>query len=113
MSQITLLTGPERRRRWRDEEKLAVLEEAFAPGGCVSEVARRREISASLIYTWRRQAQAAVDRPAFVEAVAAGAGAIKSKPAEPVIRVQFATARVSITASASPALVGAVLRALR
>ena len=37
MSQITLLTGPERRRRWRDEEKLAVLEEAFAPGGRVSE----------------------------------------------------------------------------
>ena len=32
MSQITLLTGPERRRRWRDEERLAILEEAFSPG---------------------------------------------------------------------------------
>jgi len=31
MSQITLLTGPERRRRWRDEEKLLILKEAFEP----------------------------------------------------------------------------------
>lgn len=114
MSQITLLTGPERRRRWRDEEKLAVLEEAFSPGGRVSEVARRWDISASLIYTWRRQASAAIADPAFVEAVVADAGAVKSKATgESVIRIQLAAARVSIAASASPALVTAVLRALR
>ena len=53
MSKITLLTGPERRRRWRDEEKLAILEEAFAPGACVSEVARRWDVSASLIVSLR------------------------------------------------------------
>ena len=77
-------------------------------------MARRREISPGLIYTWRRQAQAAIAGPAFVEAVVADAGAIKSKPSgESVIRVHLAAARVSIAASASHALVAAVLRALR
>lgn len=82
MSQITLLTGPERRRRWRDEERLAILEEAFSPGACVSEVARRHEVSSSLIYTWRRNARTQTGDPAFVEAVMADAGS-RSGPRYP------------------------------
>ena len=113
MSQITLLTGPERRRRWRDEEKLAILDEAFAPGACVSEVARRWDISSGLIYVWRRNARAQTGEPAFVEAVVADAGPMPVPGGDPVIRVELSTARVSITAAASPGLVGAVLRALR
>lgn len=42
MGQITVFSGPERRRRWSDEERLEILKEAFAPGACVAEVARRR-----------------------------------------------------------------------
>ena len=42
MGQITVMTGPERRRQWRDEERLQILAEAFAPGACVADVARRR-----------------------------------------------------------------------
>lgn len=113
MSQIALLTGPERRRRWRDEERLAILEEAFAPGACVSEVARRHEVSSSLIYTWRRNTRAQTGDPAFVEAVMADAGSRSGASGDPVIRVELAAARVSITGGASPVLVGAVLRALR
>jgi transposase len=113
MSQITLLTGPERRRRWRDEEKLAILEEAFAPGACVSEVARRWDVSASLIYVWRRNARSAGAKPAFVEAVVADAGVRPGPGVDPVIQVELPAARVSIAAAASPVLVGAVLRALR
>jgi transposase len=48
MSHTTMITGPERRRRWRLDEKLAILKAAFAPGAAVSEVARRRELSRGL-----------------------------------------------------------------
>ena len=55
MGQITVFSGPERRRRWNDEERLEILNEAFAPGACVAEVARRRDVSTALVYTWRRK----------------------------------------------------------
>lgn len=45
--------GPERRRRWRPEEKLAVLAEAFAPGVIVADVTRQRDVATSLIYQQR------------------------------------------------------------
>lgn len=105
MAHISLITGPERRRRWRDEEKLAILAEAFSPGAIVTEVARRHEVATSLIYQWRRQAMG----PGFVEAVVAE----PPSSAGPAIQVELASARVSITGTASPALVSAVLKALR
>jgi transposase len=45
--------GPERRRRWTVEEKVALVREAFAPGARVAEVARRRDVSRAQIYQWR------------------------------------------------------------
>ena len=54
MAQISVLMGPERRRRWSPEVKLAVLSEAFAPGATVTDVARRLNVATSLIYQWRR-----------------------------------------------------------
>ena len=59
MAQITLLTGPERRRRWNDDERRRILAAAFAPGAVVSTVSRQFEVSTSLIYKWRQQALAA------------------------------------------------------
>jgi transposase-like protein len=47
----------ERRRRWRDEDKLRVLAEAEQPGARTSEVARRHDISRGLLWYWRRQLQ--------------------------------------------------------
>ena len=44
MAHTSLITGPERRRRWRAEHKAAVLEEAFQPGAVVADVARRYEV---------------------------------------------------------------------
>ncbi len=43
------------RRRWSDAEKLEILAEAFRPGMRVCDVIARREVSSSLIYTWRKQ----------------------------------------------------------
>ena len=42
------------RRRWRREQKLAILDEVDAPGGSVSEVARRHALHTSLLFRWRR-----------------------------------------------------------
>lgn len=36
MGQITVFSGPERRRRWSGEERLRILAEAFSPGACVA-----------------------------------------------------------------------------
>ena len=52
---MEIITGVERRRRWRLEEKLRIVAEAEAPGACFAEVARRHEISRGLLWNWRRQ----------------------------------------------------------
>ena len=53
---VEIITGAERRRRWSDEEKLQLVAEACRPGNSVSQVARRRGISASQLFGWRRKA---------------------------------------------------------
>ena len=49
----------ERRRQWTPEQKAALLGEVEAEGGQVSVVARRRGVSASLLYNWRSAWKAA------------------------------------------------------
>jgi transposase len=53
---VEIITGAERRRRWSEEEKLQLVAEACQPGNSVSQVARRRGISASQLFGWRRKA---------------------------------------------------------
>ena len=55
---VEIITGPERRRRWSDEEKLQLIAEACQRGNSVSQVARARGISASQLFGWRRKAMA-------------------------------------------------------
>ena len=55
---VEIITGSERRRRWSEEEKLQLVEEACRPGNSVSQVARQRGISASQLFGWRRLALA-------------------------------------------------------
>lgn len=112
MSQITLLTGPERRRRWTDEDKRQILEEAFGPGGNVVDAARRHDVSSGLIYTWRAKARTAGEA-GFVEAVITQDALVTDAAGGPMIQVELASARVSIAGAASPVLVDVVLRALR
>jgi transposase len=49
------LVQVERRRRWSDEDKLAILKETTEPGVIISAVARRHGIGTGLLYTWRKQ----------------------------------------------------------
>ncbi|MBV1688511.1 transposase [Novosphingobium sp. G106] len=122
MGQITVFSGPERRRRWSDEERLEILSEAFAPGACVAEVARRRDVSTALVYTWRRKLRDAHSEPELDDLAAPGfAAAVMIEDAEgphagvqPAIVIDLARGkRISIFASASPALVASALKALR
>ena len=46
--------GPERRRRWSIEEKLAMVRESFEPGQTVSLVARRHGINPNQLFHWRK-----------------------------------------------------------
>src|ERR1700681_1194661 len=55
MTQMTLITGVERRRRWSSDERQRILAAANAPGAVVAEVARRADVPTSLIYKWRRE----------------------------------------------------------
>src|SRR3981189_1941745 len=57
-ARVEIITGPERRRRWSDEEKLQLFLEPGQPGNSVSQVARQRGINASQLFGWRRQALA-------------------------------------------------------
>ncbi|WP_010188380.1 transposase [Sphingomonas sp. PAMC 26605] len=50
----TILAGPERRRRWSDEQREQILAEAFQSGARVCDVARRHQVARGLIYEWRR-----------------------------------------------------------
>jgi transposase len=54
---MEIITGVERRRRWRVEEKLRIVAECERPGACLASVARQHDVSSSLLWNWRRQAR--------------------------------------------------------
>jgi len=115
MSQFTLLMGPERRRRWSEDEQERILAEAFSPGAVVTTVARRFDVSTSLIYKWRSaRLTPEPDRFAPVVLMEEFAQAAARDDSGPAIIVELSGgARVSIGARAPANLVAATLRALR
>ena len=50
---MEIITGVERRRRWRLEEKLRIVAEVEEPGASFAAVARRHEVSRGLLWNWR------------------------------------------------------------
>src|ERR1700736_1027728 len=52
---VTVLSGPERRRRWTTAEKLRIVEESLNAGTSVAEFARQRDLHPNLVHTWRWQ----------------------------------------------------------
>ena len=57
MSKVSVLSGPERRRRWTPAEKRRIVEESLAPCASVIEVARQHDVHPNLLTVWRRQAR--------------------------------------------------------
>jgi transposase len=114
MSQMTVFSGRERRRRWSNEERARILTEAFSAGACVAAVARRNDISTSLIYQWRDKLSSEAGRPAFVEAVVGDGSEQEGRDDCPAVVVELSGGiKVRISASASPNLAAAALKALR
>ena len=131
MARIDVITGVERRRRWSDDQKRALVAAAFAPGAVVSAVARRADIRTSLIYRWRREFGSApcgfaevivapVDRGvgdrccrSAASPVETGRTAFADVPAVSSIEVAFGgRSQVRIPASIPPDLAAAVIKAL-
>src|SRR5438309_2855753 len=109
MSRVEVITGPERRRRWSDEQKRAIVAASLAPGAVVSEVARRADVCAGQIYRWRQEFRAVADGFAQILIAPAGLPAPQavdaSYAAEAVIEVEFAgRTRVRIPVSTPAAL---------
>jgi transposase-like protein len=65
---MEIITGVERRRRWRADQKLRILAELDEPSATVAEVARRHEVSRGLLWQWRdaQRRGELVDQPAFL-----------------------------------------------
>jgi transposase len=59
LSEFDILGPSDRRRIWNAHEKAALLAEIDAEGGKVRLVARRHQISESLLYNWRSARKAA------------------------------------------------------
>ena len=109
---VEVLTGPGRRRAWDEATKARVVAESYAPGAVVSAVARRWQIAPQQLFTWRREARAAGlaasrGEAAFVPIVAEPPAAGAS------VEVALAGAVVRVSPGVDPALLAAVLRAVR
>lgn len=67
---MEIISGVERRRQWRVGDKLRIVAEAERPGACFAEVARRHEVSRSVLWSWRKQVRSGAlvpeETPAFM-----------------------------------------------
>jgi transposase len=85
-----------RRRRWTEEEKRRIVAESEAPGSSVSMVARRHDLNANMLFTWRREfrqreAGADVGQAAFIPAIIAMDAVGAGQPAVPPRERQTST----------------------
>jgi len=114
MARFELFSGAERRRRWSDEQKRAVVAAAFAPEAIVAEVARRADVGPGQIYRWRRElGSGGTGFAAVVVTADADCGpGIGSRSGE-AIEIQFSgVACMRIPPSTPPGLAAAVVQAL-
>ena len=114
MAHVTIMTGPQRRRRWSLDERQRIMAEAFAPGAVVLDVARRNEVSTSLLYKWRRQLAAEESGMGFLPAVVTGgpAAGLPSSAAASIVVELPSGARLTIGPDAPATVITAALRAL-
>ena len=119
---LEVLTGPERRRSYKDADKMRLVAETLKPGVCVAALARRHGLHPQQLYTWRRQARRgelallAEDAPMFAAVVEAPEPAIA--PVQPsagneVVLELGDELRLRIGSEVPPARVAALVKALR
>jgi transposase len=109
MSRVELISGPERRRHWSEDQKRSIVAEAFAPGVSVCEVARRADVVPGQIYRWRQELRAA--GMGFAEVMVTPVA--KAAPDGLAMEIEFGgNIRVRIPASMPKDLASAVVKAL-
>ena len=88
------------RRIWSQSEKLLIVSEAVAPGASICAVARRHNLSSSLLYRWIKyfKADEPVQRPAFVPVALAppAVAAIPAPGAEPPVGLCSANGMIEV-----------------
>jgi transposase len=110
MTQIEVLSSPERRRRWSAEQKRSIVAQAFAPGASVCEVARRVDVVPNLIYRWRQELRTAA--AGFTEVVVAP-GPHERTVASPALEIELGRdIRVRVAATAPAQLACEIIKAL-
>jgi transposase len=111
---VEVLTGPGRRRVWDEATKARVVAESSAPGAVVSAVARRWQIAPQQLFTWRREMREASGTAAlrFVPIVSDPPAAEMASPGAG-LEVALAGAVVRVSPGVDPALLIAVLHAVR
>jgi transposase len=113
MARVEVLTGPERRRRWPEEQKRAIVAESLALGAIVSEVARRADVCPGQVYRWRQEFRAVTDGFAQVLIAPPEVPAAPAADGEPAIELEFTgKVRVRIPRSVPAELAAAVVKAL-
>jgi transposase len=83
------------RRLWSEDEKRRIVAETFAPGASVSIVARRHDLNANMLFTWRRQIGAGALLPAR-DAVTFVPAAITTEAAPAVLPASSTEGRMEI-----------------
>jgi transposase len=114
MATVTVLSGPERRRRWASSEKASIVEESLRPGAVVTAVARRHDVHPNLLHHWRRQARRGLEggRGLKLLPVVMAPSARSGSQGSGSIEIELVDARVRVDASVDEAALGRVLRAL-
>ena len=114
------------RRRWSEDEKRALVAETFVDGQTVNGVARRHNISRSMLFGWRKQY---CETLGFAAPASASIGftpvaIARSEPSEPaipptapvgmpLIELEFGRGvRLRISGAVDPDLAAAVMKAL-
>ena len=113
MSSATVLSGPERRRRWSAAEKARIVEESLERGAVVTAVAHRHDVHPNLLHCWRRQVRRAAGERARFLPVAVSADKPVSIASAGAIEIELGNGvRVRVDAAVDEAALGRVLRAL-
>jgi len=109
---VTVLSSPERRRRWASSEKARIVEESLRPGAVVTMVARRHDVHPNLLHHWRRQAKRAADGGRLQFLPVAVTPSVR-REASGSIEIELAgSVRVRVDGSVDEAALGRVLRVL-
>jgi transposase len=112
MSRVTVLSGPERRRRWASSEKARIVEESLVAGAVVTAVAQRHDVHPNLLHHWRRQAKRALEGGQGLKFLPV-AVTLALPTSEGSIEIELAgNVRVRVDSAVEEAALGRVLRAV-